>query len=93
MPVRENSTKSTTRSRVSSSSQSTVTSNKSNKSNRPFQTNLEPITEETNSKPTTVPQPTKVDIKRDIQVLTLSDDGNNNTQQPAGKEEQDEVPF
>jgi hypothetical protein len=92
VPVRENSTKSTTRSRVSSSSQSTVTSNKSNKSNRPFQANLEPITEEINSKPT-VPQPTKVDIKRDIQVLTLSDDGNNNTQQPVGKDEQDEIPF
>ncbi len=60
------------------------------KSNRSFQTNLESINEETNPKPV-VPAPTKVDAKRDIQVLTLNDDGNTN--QPSANEAQDEVPF
>jgi hypothetical protein len=73
---------------MSSTNQSTIAS--SNKSSRVFQTKLEPINEETNSKPT-VTQPTKVDTIRDIQILTLNDDGNN--QQQATIEEQDEAPF
>ncbi|CAF5040900.1 unnamed protein product, partial [Rotaria sp. Silwood1] len=49
-----------------------------------------PIDEEKKTK-TFVPQPTKVDSKRDIQVLTLNDDGNHNQQ--LSNRDKDEVPF
>jgi hypothetical protein len=55
-----------------------------------YPTNLEPMDEEINPR-TNIPQPTKVDVKRDIQVLTLNDDGNNH--QESINEKQDEIPF
>ena len=77
------------RSRTSPSTQST--SHQSTKSNGPFQSNLQPVHEETTVKPF-VPEPTRVDAQRDIQVLTFNDDGNQN-HQPSITEGQDEVPF
>lgn len=77
------------RPRASPSTQST--SHQSTKSNEAFQTNLQPINEETHVKPV-VPQPTRVDAQRDIQILTLNDDANQN-HQPSITEGQDEVPF
>ncbi len=81
--INENSAKPKSRPQRSSHSQSTADSQ--SKSSRVFPTNLESIDEEINPKPI-VPQPTTVDAKHDIQILTLNDDGNNH-------EEQDEVPF
>lgn len=77
------------RSRTSPSTQST--SHQSTKSNGTFQASLQPIGEETNTKPV-IPQPTRVDAQRDIQILTLNDDGNQN-HQPSTNQGQDEVPF
>lgn len=61
-----------------------------NKPNRAFQTNLEIINEEKNAKQVLL-QPTKVDGKRDIQVLTLNDDEIHNLQ--STNKQTDEVPF
>ncbi|CAF2679816.1 unnamed protein product [Rotaria sp. Silwood2] len=89
--INENTIKPNSRPRTSPQIQSTTTTNDfQSRSTRAFQTNLEPIDEEKNTK-TFVPQPTKVDSKRDIQVLTLSDDGNNNQQ--ITNRNKDEVPF
>jgi len=83
--INENPPKPNSRSRTTPQVQSTP--NNSNKSTRIFQTNLEPIDEKNN-----VVQPTEVDIKRDIQILTLNDDENPPNQQTT-IEEQNEVPF
>ncbi|CAF1144203.1 unnamed protein product [Rotaria sp. Silwood1] len=89
--INENTTKSNSRPRTAPQVQSTTTTNDfQSKSTRVFQTNLEPIDEEKKTK-TFVPQPTKVDSKRDIQVLTLNDDGNHNQQ--LSNRDKDEVPF
>ena len=61
-----------------------------NHSTRTFQKKLQPIDEEKTER-TVVPKPTKIDDRRDVQVLTLNDDGINN-QQPK-YEAQDQVPF
>lgn len=74
-----------------SRSRTTPSSHQSTRSNGAFQTNLQSINEEVHVKPI-VPQPTQVDAQRDIQVLTLNDDGNQN-QQLSTNQGQDEVPF
>ncbi|CAF2068886.1 unnamed protein product [Rotaria magnacalcarata] len=60
------------------------------KQNRGFHTNLDSIDEEKTTK-SNVSQSTKIDGKRDIQVLTLNDDGNNNLL--STHRENDEAPF
>jgi hypothetical protein len=60
-----------------------------------YQENLHPIAEHTaaeslNTKPN-VTQPTKVDLQRDVQILTLDDDENPNEQLIYGENEQ--TPF
>ncbi|CAF3700741.1 unnamed protein product [Rotaria sordida] len=91
--INENTIKPNSRPRTSPQIQSTTTTTTNDfqsKSTRAFQTNLEPINEEKNTK-TFVPQPTKVDSKRDIQVLTFNDDEYNNQQ--LTNRNKDEVPF
>ncbi|CAF1293803.1 unnamed protein product [Rotaria sordida] len=92
--INENTIKPNSRPRTSPQIQSTTTTTTTNdfqsKSTRALQTNLEPINEEKNTK-TFVPQPTKVDSKRDIQVLTFNDDEYNNQQ--LTNRNKDEVPF
>lgn len=80
----DNQPKSQTRPRVSPHIQQSI--DVETKVDRSFQPSLQSITEESLSK-FDVPQPTKTDLQRDIQVLTL-DDNNANTN-PV----QDEVPF
>jgi hypothetical protein len=90
--INEASTKPT--SRPGSSPQVQQVTDFQSKSTRVFQPNLNSIDEKTEIEVKTkkvVPQPTKVDVKRDIQILTLNDDGNNNQQSTI--ENDDQVPF
>jgi hypothetical protein len=62
-----------------------------------FQTNLAPIDENIETEllvtKTIVPQPTKIDYKRDIQILTLTDDDDEKNTQQITNVAKEQLPF